>query len=300
MSVHGPATETTTRVAFQGERGAYSEEAAERLLGEGVTPVPRPTFESLFAAIGEGAADLALAPLENTLAGSVGRAYDLLAEGALHITGEVVLRVRHCLIGCPGATLDAIKVVESHPVALAQCERFFGARPEVRREASEDTAGSVARIVARGERTRAAIAGRRAAEIYGGAILCEHLEDEAENYTRFVLLSPSAAAPPGDTRLADKLSLVVRLARRTGALHHALDPFARRGIDLLRVESRPVKGHPWQYHFFLDFQISPDDAEASAALDELGGRVVGLRVLGRYPAARTPSARPAPAANPAD
>jgi prephenate dehydratase len=285
MSARTPAP----RVAFQGERGAFSEEAAVRLLGERVALVPRPTFESLFAAVAEGAADFALAPVENSLAGSVQRSYDLLLESLLHIAAEVVIPIRHCLIGCPGSTLDSIRTVESHPVALAQCERFFAARPEIRRVAAEDTAGSVAEVVKRGDQTRAAVAGRRAAEIYGGAILRERLEDHGENYTRFFLLTPK----PGFVLLApsenvaegaDKLSLVLKLPHRPGALQRALEPFARRRLDLFKIESRPVRGEPWRYHFFLDFQASPGDAEA--ALEELRGRAESVRLLGYYPSAR--------------
>lgn len=269
------------RVAFQGERGAFSEEAAVKLLGEAVTLVPRPTFESLFAAVGEGAADLALAPAENTLAGSVHRIYDLLLDSPLHVTAEVVIPIRHFLIGCPGATEREVRTVESHPVALAQCERFFAARPDIRRAAAEDTAGSVAEVIRRGDPTRAAVAGRRAAEIYGGSILRAGLEDHAENYTRFLLLAPEAAAADD----ADKLSLVVKLTHRPGALHHALAPFARRSIDLLKIESRPLRGRPWEYHFYLDLRAAPLDAEADAALRELRERAASVRVLGFYKSA---------------
>ena len=266
------------RVAFQGERGAFSEEAAVRLLGEGATLVPRPTFESLFAAVGEGLADLALAPVENTLAGSVHRVYDLLLESPLHMTAEVVIPIRHFLIGLPGSKAEEIKTVESHPVALAQCERFFASRPDIRRVAADDTAGSVANVLRRGDPPRAAVAGRRAAEIYGGQILLEGLEDHQENYTRFVLLAPE----PSDVGDADKLSLVLKLAHRPGALHHALEPFARRGIDLLKIESRPLRGRPWEYHFYLDLRAAPRDTELTAALDELRDRAASLRVLGHY------------------
>lgn len=269
------------RVAFQGERGAFSEEAAVKLLGAAVKLVPRPTFESLFAAVGEGAADLALAPVENTLAGSVHRVYDLLLDSPLHVTAEVVIPIRHFLIGLPGATEAEVRTVESHPVALAQCERFFASRPDVRRTAAEDTAGSVAEVLRRGDPTRAAVAGRRAAEIYGGSVLRAGLEDHAENYTRFLLLAPEAAADDG----ADKLSLVVKLKHRPGALHHALEPFARRSIDLLKIESRPLRGSPWEYHFYLDLRVSPLDAGADAALRELRERAASVRVLGFYKSA---------------
>ncbi|HEX8146774.1 MAG TPA: prephenate dehydratase [Pyrinomonadaceae bacterium] len=269
------------RVAFQGERGAFSEEAAVKLLGEGAHLVPRPTFESLFEAVGEGAADLALAPVENTLAGSVHRVYDLLLDSPLHITAEVVIPIRHFLIGLHGSTAEGVKTVESHPVALAQCERFFASRPDIRRVAADDTAGSVAAVLRRRDPSCAAVAGRRAADIYGGHILREGLEDHRENYTRFVLLAPE----PSGVGEADKLSLVVRLAHRPGALHHALEPFARRGIDLLKIESRPLRGRPWEYHFYLDLRAPPRDPELSAALDELRARAASVRVLGHYASA---------------
>jgi prephenate dehydratase len=287
-------TASTPRVAFQGERGAFSEEAAVCLLGESIVLVPRPTFESLFAAIGEGAADFALAPVENTLAGSVQRSYDLLLESSLHIVAEVVRPIRHCLIGCPGSSLDSVRAVESHPVALAQCERFFAARPQIRRVVADDTAGSVAQVIERGDPARAAIAGRRAAEIYGGQVLLEGIEDDAENYTRFLLLAPAATEVAHKSsgvanklsNGADKLSLVLKLRHKPGALHAALEPFARHRIDLLKIESRPVKGEPWEYHFFLDLSASLDEAATADALEELRERAASVRLLGCYPSAR--------------
>lgn len=284
------------RVAFQGERGAFSEEAAVELFGEHIQLVPRPTFESLFAAIDEGAADYLLVPVENSLAGSVHRSYDLLLESSLHISGEVIIRIGHFLIGCSGSSFEGIKTVESHPVALAQCERFFAAHPQFQRIATEDTAGSVARVVQQGDQTRAAIAGLRAANLYGGVVLREHLEDHAENYTRFVLLTPTTSITSGRGNEAgnplkdvdaNKLSLVFKLPHKGGALYHALEPFARREIDLVKIESRPIKGHPWEYHFYLDLQASTNDAEVIKALAELGERAMDVRVLGCYPAAVT-------------
>jgi prephenate dehydratase len=266
------------RVAFQGERGAFSEEAAVKLLGEEIALVPRPTFETAFSAIGDGVADYILAPIENSLAGPVHRSFDLLVESRLNILAEVVIPIAHNLIAPPGATFDELTVVESHPVALAQCEQFFTANPRLKRVVTEDTAGSVRAVVHGGDKTRAAIAGRRAAEIYGGAILREHLEDNRENYTRFLLLSPE----PGEGENADKLSLVFQLDHRPGALYHALEPFARRNLNLMKIESRPVHGSPWQYRFYLDLQASRRDPEVAAALGELESLVVNLRILGSY------------------
>ena len=269
------------RVAFQGERGAFSEEAAIKLLGEEISLVPRPTFDAAFSAIRDGSAEYILAPIENSLAGSVHRSFDLLVESELHIIGEVIIPIAHNLIGPPGASFDDVAAVESHAVALAQCEQFFSAYPRIKRIATEDTAGSVREVVRSGDRSRAAIAGRRAAQIYGGAILREHLEDNRENYTRFLLLSTSSEAP----EKADKLSLVFELDHRPGALLHALEPFARRNVNMMKIESRPVHGRPWQYRFYIDLQAAKSDPEAAAALAELEKLVVELRVLGSYPSA---------------
>jgi prephenate dehydratase len=271
------------RVAFQGERGAFSEEAAVKLLGGEVRLVPLPTFEAAFGAIAKGAADYILAPIENSLAGPVHRSFDLLVESPLTIVGEVIIRIEHNLIGPPGGRLEEVAIVESHPVALAQCEEFFSARPFLKRIATDDTAGSVREIVQAGDRTRAAIASKRAAEIYGGQILREHLEDDPENYTRFLLLAPATEALP---EKADKLSLVFRLAHLPGALYHALEPFARRNINLMKIESRPVRGLPWQYRFYLDLQATTRDPEVAGALAELEKLAVDVRILGSYISAK--------------
>jgi prephenate dehydratase len=275
------------RVAFQGAPGAFSEEAAEQLLGKGVQTVPRATFESLFRALPEGAADALLAPLENSLAGSVVRVYDLLVESHLWVAGEVVLRIEHHLIGCPGARLEEICSVESHPVALAQCERFFAAHPQWKRVAAEDTAGSVREVLQRGDRSCAAIAARRAAKLYGGEVLASNIEDDPENYTRFGLLVPQAAAPQNDPQ-ADKMTLTMRLAHRPGALYHALRPFADRGLNLMKIESRPILGRPWEYQFFLDVGFAPGQ-DLDAALGELRRETQDVRILGRYRAAPAPA-----------
>jgi len=266
------------RVAFQGAPGAFSEEAAVKLLGEQITLVARPTFESLFAAPAEGAADWIIAPIENSLAGSIQRCYDLLLESRFRISGEVILRISHCLIGCTGASFESIRSVESHPVALSQCQHFFSAHPQLRPIVSEDTAGSVAQVVKALDTSRSAIAGKRAAEIYGGTILLERLEDYPENYTRFLLVTDSSDPIDG----ADKLSLVLKLPHQPAALHHALGPFARRGIDLLKIETRPLKGHPWEYHFCLDLRGSLKDVDVMDALDELKSYGLEVRLLGCY------------------
>src|SRR5580765_6326576 len=228
------------RVAFQGEHGAFSEAAAIQLLGENIATVTRATFDSAFRAIAEGAAEALLAPVENSLAGSVVRVYDLLLESNLGIVAETILPIEHHLIGCPGATLQGIRSVASHPMALAQCERFFSSHPELKRVPAEDTAGSVREALARGDKSIAAIAGRRAAEHYHGVILAENIQDNAENFTRFVLLVPEVDAATWLPTGARKISLAMRLAHRPGALLASLEPFRKHGVNLLKIESRPI------------------------------------------------------------
>jgi len=278
-------THDRMRIAFQGSPGAFSEEAAVKLVDEAIILVPRPTFESLFTAIEDQTADYILAPIENSLAGFVHTCFDLLLDSNLNIIGEVIIPISHCLIGCPGASFETISAVESHPVALDQCRRFLAANPQIKRIAAEDTAGSVERVISRGDQTRAAIAGKRAAEKYGGVILREHLEDSSENYTRFFLLAPEKDLAAD----ADKLSLVIELPHQPGALHSALEPFARRDIDLLKIEGRPVKGRPWEYCFYLDVRGSANDSEVIDTLAELRRGRVEVRILGAYRSARMPT-----------
>jgi prephenate dehydratase len=278
----------TMRVAFQGEPGAFSEAAAIQLLGGAITTVPRATFDAAFRAIEEGAADALLAPVENSLAGSVVRVFDLLLESWLAIVAETILPIEMQLIGAPGASLADIRSVASHPMALAQCERFFAAHPQWRRVPAEDTAGSVREALSRGDKSCAAIAGRRAAEHYKGVILAESIQDNAENFTRFVLLVPENEASAWLSSEARKVSLAMRLAHRPGALLASLEPFARHAVNLLKIESRPIHGRPWEYQFFIDVEAT-DVARLDQALLEVRGATSELRVLGRYPAARAAS-----------
>jgi len=272
----------SSRIAFQGERGAFSEEAAIKLLGEDIQLVPRATFEALYSSIQDGAADYILAPIENSLAGSVHRSYDLLISSGLHIQAEVVIPIVHNLIGVPGAIFERITQVSSHPVALAQCERFFASHPSIKRVATDDTAGSVREVMAAGDATRAGIASKRAAAVYGAAILREHLEDHPENYTRFLLLATSAEV----AKDADKLSLVLNLAHKPGSLCSALNAFGKRNLNLLKIESRPIPGTPWSYCFYLDLQASLNDQHTLAALAELKQYTDSIKILGCYPQAK--------------
>jgi prephenate dehydratase len=279
-----PIDNQTMRVAFQGEPGAFSEAAAIQLLGDRIATVPHATFDAAFRAIEERSADALLAPVENTLAGSVVRVYDLLLQSQLTIVAETILPIEHHLIGCPGATFEGLRSVASHPMALAQCEHFFSSHPELKRVPAEDTAGSVRETLARGDNSVAAIAGRRAAEHYRGVILAESIQDNAENFTRFVLLVPEKQAAAWVSPEARKISLAMRLAHRPGALLASLEPFAKHSVNLLKIESRPIHGRPWEYQFFIDVEAG-EVARLDQALAEVRNATSELRVLGRYTAA---------------
>jgi len=229
-------------------------------------------------------ADALLAPVENTLAGSVVRVYDLLLESKLAIIAETILPIEHHVIGCAGATLEGLQAVASHPMALAQCEQFFIAHPRIKRVPTEDTAGSVKEALARGDKSFAGIAGRRAAEYYRGVILAENVQDNEENFTRFVLLVPEGEATKHMRPNAHKMSLAMRLAHRPGALLASLEPFAKYSVNLQKIESRPIHGSPWEYQFFLDVEAT-EELRLEQALAEVRTATSFVRVLGLYPAA---------------
>ena len=238
------------KVAFQGERGAFSEDAARQLLGKHVQTVACRTFEEMFAAVSNGAADAAAAPIENSLAGSVHKNYDLLMEHDLTIIGETNVRIVHHLIAPRGVSLLQLKRVHSHPVALAQCERFLRANPQLEVCPAYDTAGSVKMIVDTNTHEDAAIAGATAAEVYGAAVIAESIEDNPQNFTRFLLLCRSgraASITPVVKNDQRKTSIVFRVANKPGGLFRSLAAFALRDIDLTKIESRPIEGRPWEY-----------------------------------------------------
>jgi len=266
-------------VAIQGERGAFSHEAALDLLGRTAEVLPRPSFDALFDALRDGAADRALVPIENSLAGSIHENYDRLRSRPFHIVAETQLRIRHCLVARPGASLKGIRQVASHPVALAQCRDFFAQRPQLEAVPAYDTAGSVMDLLRDGPVTRAAIASRLAADTYGGDILMEGIEDDPQNYTRFLLLAREPGPPPG---AGAKTTVVFTLANAPGALHRALGAFSVRGLDLAKIESRPLRGRPWEYVFYLDVLGDPA-GDLAAALEELRALSGEFRVLGSYP-----------------
>lgn len=265
-------------IAFQGERGAFSEEAAYQLLGRNIQVLPCEAFEAVFASVAKGKAARCLVPIENTLAGSVYENYDLLLKNDLHIVGEVNLRIVHNLIAFPGTTLRNLRRVYSHPVALAQCSRFFSEHPKVEKVPFYDTAGSVKMLAAERPAGAAAIASRIAASVYEARILKTHLEDHRENFTRFLLLSPKASVSPQ----ANKVSIVFSTPNVPGALYKCLSVFALRDIDLTKMESRPLRGRPWEYFFYLDFAGNVKEERCRKALANLEEVTNLLRVLGCY------------------
>jgi prephenate dehydratase len=265
------------KVAFQGEAGAYSEQAVFNYFGK-VETFPCESFDAVFDAVNDGKCEAALVPIENSLAGSIHQNYDLLLKNDLHINGEYPLRVRHCLIVVPGVKMTDIKKAISHPQALGQCAGYLRSH-EIKAEQVYDTAGSVKMLKESGARDTAAIASRRAAELYGMEILEEGIEDNPENYTRFLAISRTATKPEGES----KTSIVFTLKNVPGALFKALSVFALRDIDLTKIESRPLQGSPWEYLFYIDFVGATHNVQVQKALDHLGEYAVMLRVLGSYP-----------------
>jgi prephenate dehydratase len=268
------------QIAFQGEPGAYSEAAVlEHFNNQTVVPVPCESFELVFAAVTEGRVDYGFIPIENSLAGSIHQNYDLLFSNNLWVVGEHHLRVSHCLIGRPGARLAGIKKVISHPQALAQCNGYLHGLPGVKIEPVYDTAGSVKMVRDQDDLQLAAIASRRAAQLYGMQILAENIEDNPANFTRFLVIARQPVQPEKDA----KTSIVFTLKNVPGSLFRALSALALRDIDLAKMESRPLVGTPWEYLFYIDFYGTTLDPLVQRALAHLGEYALMLRVLGSYP-----------------
>jgi prephenate dehydratase len=264
-------------VAFQGEAGAYSEQAVYGYFGK-VEAVPCESFDSVFENVSSGKCEAGLIPIENSLAGSIHQNYDLLLNNVLYITGEYFLRVRHCLIALPGVQITEIKKAISHPQALGQCAAYLK-KYGIGSEAVFDTAGSVKMLKESGLRDTAAIASRQAAEIYGMQILEQDIEDNPENYTRFLSIAPMKVIPHAEA----KTSIVFTLKNEPGSLFNALRVFALRNIDLTRIESRPLVGKPWEYLFYIDFLGAAGEELVDGALEHLKEFALMLRVLGSYP-----------------
>lgn len=269
------------RAAFQGENGAFSHIAARKLLGIAIRTVPCESFAEVFRMLATDAVTDAVIPIENTLHGSIHENYDNLLRFQIPIRGETSVRISHQLIAVPGIKFRQVKEVYSHPVALNQCRRFFAKYPNIKPKSFYDTAGSVRMIVREKCGDAAAIASETAAEIYGGAILKRNVEDNRANFTRFFLLSkqePARSARRGHW----KTSLVFATTNKAGALFRALACFALRDIDLLKIESRPLTGKPWEYLFYLDIAGKSENAEVGHALAHLAEATTFFTLLGTY------------------
>jgi len=272
-------------VAFQGELGAYSEEAVRSWFGEEVTPVPSSSFEEATQAVSTGACEYGLIPIENTLAGTVVGGLDALAESELQVVGEVIRPILHCLLGVPGAKRDELVAGLSHPVALAQCRGFFRSNPGIEPIVVYDTAGAAREVQQKGDPTRAAIAGRRAAELYGLEVLEEGLQDRDDNQTRFLVVRlPVESKGSTDTSASTKTAILFETLNRPGALLGVLQPLADHGVNLTSLHSRPGSS-PWSYRFFAEIEAPDSPEQVQAALHEAKRATNALRVLGSFPPA---------------
>jgi arogenate/prephenate dehydratase len=278
------------RIAFQGEPGAYSEAAALRF-SDHADLLPCESFEDVFAAVASGKATHGILPVENSIGGSIHRNYDLLLEHDLPIVGEVTLPITHNLMALPGTALAGVKRILSHPQALAQCERFLRGMSGVSVEATYDTAGSAKLVKEHKLTDAAAIASERAAKVFGLEILRAEIQDYSDNITRFLLISRSSET----SEPVDKTTVVFSLPNEPGSLFKALSVFALRDIDLTKIESRPIRGRPWEYLFYVDIPIGRHDLRCARALVHLAEFARSMRTLGSYPSSKsreTAAARP--------
>ena len=267
------------RIAYQGVAGAYSEAAALRF-NRAADVLPRPSFEDVFAVVAERQATHGILPIENTIGGTIHRNYDLLLEHDLPIVGEVKLAIAHHLVVLEGTTLDQVRRVYSHPQGLAQCERFLRTLKDVEIVATYDTAGSAKMIREENLRGSAAIASQRAARVFDLQVLRSGIQDYADNFTRFLLIGREAL-PLGTP---DKTTIVFTVPNEAGALFKALSVFAMRGIDLTKLESRPIPDRPFEYLFYADLATNREDIRCSRALMNLAEFAPSVRTLGSYPA----------------
>ena len=269
--------------AYQGAPGAFSEDAALALLGADVRLEPCDTLERVFDTLVDSRVRAAVVPIENTLAGAVPGCADLLMRHDVHIAAECVQPIRHALIAPAGVAMASVRRVLSHPVAIAQCERFFRASPGIEPVPVFDTAGAVAQIIADASGDSAAIASRRAAALYGGVVIAEDIQDRADNATRFLLVRPGPT--PSGWSSDRKTTVICVLRNESGALMRALVPFGSRGLNLCRIESRPTRETPFEYAFHLDISPVDDVVSLAEAIRELELTSRWMRLLGHYASA---------------
>ena len=268
-------------VAFQGEIGAYSEEAAFRFFGFSIQTKPCESLDEVFKSVEQGEVQYGIVPIENSLEGSISRVYDLLLDSTLRVCGEIELRIVHCLIGAQEARLDLIKKVYSHPQALGQCQAFLK-HLDCELIPTYDTAGSVKMIKEKGITDGGAIASARAAEIYEMKIIAKEIEDNPNNFTRFFILAKQDSPPTEN----DKTSIVFSVRHKPGALYEFLKELANRNINLTKIESRPTRQKPWEYNFYLDFEGHREDEAPREVLENLKNFSIFVKVLGSYPKAK--------------
>lgn len=266
------------RVLYQGEPGAYAEEAAALFFGEDCCRDKAHTWEDIFVALRAGEADYGVLPIENSTSGGISQVYDLLAEYGAYIVGEQMVKVEHCLMAPKGASLDTITHVYSHEQGLRQCAGFLKAHPGWETTPRLNTAESAKFVAREGGTSHAAIGSRRAARLYGLEVLAEGISDRTENYTRFVVVSPALELRPG----SDKVTALFTLPHRSGSLYQLMTIFAVHGLNMTKLESRPLTGRSWEYGFFVDFNGSLADGGLDGVLGELAQVSDGFRVLGNY------------------
>jgi prephenate dehydratase len=280
MPMHVDLHQAVYDAAYQGAPGAYSEAAAHALLGSGASMLPRRSLEQVFDAVAAGGARHGVVPVENTLSGTVPNVYELLLSHDLRVIGETNTHIDHVLVGPPDMRREDVRRVLSHPVALAQCGEFFRANRTIQPVPVFDTAGAVEIVLREDDGFTAAIASRRAAELYKGVVLAEHLQDHPENWTRFLLL---VRADDGQTvKGANKTLVAFDLPHQAGALAHALEEIARRNVNLTKIESRPIAGKPFEYRFIVELTAPGQGNAIDDAVDEMRRETPWLRVLGAY------------------
>lgn len=270
------------KIAFQGEKGAFSEAAAIKFWKSDIAPVPKKTFDDVFQSVWKGGSDFGIVPIENSQTGSIHQNVDLLLEYSVSVVGEVILRIRHCLLAIPSVRASDIRRIYSHPQALEQCSDFLSRQKNVEIIPMYDTAGSARFVAEKKIKNGAAIASVQAGKDYGLTFLKRGIENHEQNYTRFLVISRQALSP---TRHA-KTSVVFSLKDIPGGLFKALSVFALRDINLLKIESRPLRRGPWKYWFYLDFEGTMLDPACAHAIDHLGEITRFMKVLGSYPAGK--------------
>ena len=274
------------KIAIQGTAASFHDIAARQYFGKDIQTIECETFAACFDAVTQQRADAALVAIENSLFGSINQVYDLLLHHDVSMSGEIYLRIEQCLIGLPGAQVDNIREVHSHPVALAQCEDYLDTSLSLaERLEHHDTAASVASIKRWNDPTKAAIASVQAATLHGMSVLAEGIETNQENYTRFVAVHRKDTKQQNDP--ASKTSLILVTDHKPGALYHALGVFAHHGINLLKLQSRPIIGQAWHYMFYIDIDATAEDSAFAAICRQLEQQNCEVIHLGSYPAATT-------------